>query len=226
MQTVLPTFSNSKKRLAILIDPDKFNVELTAPFLRKLPTNTSHIFVGGSTVASGLTERLVKELKLYTSKPIVIFPGDVNQITAEADALLFLSLLSGNNPEYLIEQQIKAVEKLTTTQLEVIPVGYILIDGGNTSAVSRITQTQPISQENWERIVATAKAAEYLGKKLIYLEAGSGAKFPVSPKIIEKVTSAVSIPVIVGGGIRTEAQKQHCYKAGASMVVMGTAYES
>lgn len=226
MSLVLPHFTSSQKKLlAILIDPDKFKTETAAIFLRNLPVETTHIFVGGSTVAIGKTALLVKTLKLYTRKPIVIFPGDVNQITAEADALLFLSLLSGNNPEYLIGQQIKAVEKLSNIHLEVIPVGYILIDGGNTSAVSRITQTQAIPQQNFKQIVATAKAAEYLGKKLIYLEAGSGAKYPISPTIIEKVVKSVSIPIIVGGGIRTEDQKQNSYEAGATMVVMGTAFE-
>ena len=130
--------SQKKKLLAILIDPEKFDLENTAFFLRNLPVATTHLFVGGSTVPEGMTEHLIKELKLYTAKPILLFPGDVSQITVVANGLLFLSLLSGRNPEYLIEQQIKAVSKLRGSALEVIPTGYILIDGQNKSAVKSL----------------------------------------------------------------------------------------
>lgn len=212
-------------QLAVLIDPDKFEVTSCACFLAELPIDTTHIFVGGSDVAEGKTEELVKTLKVLSSKPIVLFPGNVNQITAKADALLFLSLLSGMNSEYLIGQQLKAVERLKSTSLEVIPTGYILIDGGNKSAVARVTKTKPISQKEIQRIVYTAKAAEYLGKQVIYLEAGSGASFPVSQHVIQEVKKEVTIPIIVGGGIRTKEQQQAAYQAGANLVVMGTVFE-
>jgi len=216
----------TKKLLAILIDPDKFDVKNTSLFLEKIPESTTHIFVGGSTVKEGITEEVVKKLKLITKKPIFIFPGGTTQIVNQADALLFLVLLSGRNPEYLIGQQIKAVPKLRKTLLEVISTGYILIDGGNSSAVSRVTQTTPIAQENIQHIVDTAKAGELIGNKLIYLEAGSGAKNPVSEEIIRAVRKEINVPLLVGGGIRKASQMNRAYNAGANMVVMGTVYEN
>lgn len=214
-----------EKLLAILIDPDKFEVGSAPQFLRKLPFETTHLFVGGSTVAEGHTEAVVTALKSYTAKPIVLFPGDASQITAAADGILFLSLLSGRNPEYLVGQHVKAVPFLKKTNLEVLPTGYLLIDGKNTSAVQRVTGTLPMAQEHIEAIVQTAKAAEWMGKKLVYLEAGSGAAVPISPTIISEVKKELKIPLIVGGGIKTEAQREAAYRAGAQMVVMGTAFE-
>ena len=215
-----------KKLLAVLIDPDKFVVEDSAQFLRELPVDVSHIFVGGSTVPNGVTAVVVEALKLYTSRPIFIFPGDYSQITDAADGLLFLSLLSGRNPEYLIGQQVKAVANLRDTALEVIPTGYLLIDGGTESAVERVTGTLAMAQNQVEQIVDTAKAGTLMGAKLIYLEAGSGAITPVAARIISEVKKEIDIPLIVGGGIRTEIQKQIAYQAGADMVVMGTAFEA
>lgn len=229
-KTLYKTFSEAfflnKKLLAILIDPEKFELKNTASFLRKLPIETTHLFVGGSTVPIGMTEALVKEVKLFTAKPVLIFPGDVSQITNAADGLLFLSLLSGRNPEYLIEQHIKAVSKLRGRDLEVIPTGYILIDGKNESAIAKVTQTNPLPQNDIETIVDTAKAGEYMGAKLMYLEAGSGAKVPVSIEIISAVKKELNIPLIVGGGIKTKEQINNAYQAGATMVVMGTAFEN
>ncbi len=224
-QEFLEASSGSKKLLAILIDPDKFNIKTTAVFLKQIPQETTHIFVGGSTVSNGATEAVVTALQYGTEKPIILFPGDVSQLTPKADALLFLSLLSGNNAEYLIGQHVKAIPKLRGSGLAVIPTAYLLIDGGNISAVARVTGTRPIPQIAIQEIVDTAKAGELLGLKLIYLEAGSGAKFPVSEAIISAVKNEISIPLIVGGGIKTESQKQAAYKAGAAMVVMGTQFE-
>ena len=215
-----------KKLLAILIDPDKFDLNNTAQFLRKIPSETTHIFVGGSSVPNGSTAVVIENIKLFTSRPVLIFPGNYEQICDKADGLLFLSLLSGKNPEYLIGQQKKAVSKIRGTSLEVIPTGYLLIDGGNESAVARVTQTSAIPQSQIQDIVDIAKAGELMGAKLIYLEAGSGAAKMVGPEIISAVKEDINIPLIVGGGIRTEAQKQIAYKAGANMVVMGTAFES
>ncbi len=225
-QTFLETFYKNTKLLAILVDPDKFDSSQAAVFLRNIPAETTHIFVGGSTVEPGQTDVLVKELKLVTSKPIILFPGDYTQITESADALLFLSLLSGRNPEYLVGQQVKAIGMLQETDLEVISTAYLLIDGGSESAVSRVTQTKPMVQSDVQAIVDTAKAGEMMGAKLIYLEAGSGAKYPVDPKIISEVKKKIDIPIIVGGGIRSQEQKQLAYDAGADMVVMGTVFEN
>ncbi len=224
-QNILSDISEGKKSLAILIDPDKFSTSDTASFLQQLPTETTHLFVGGSTDANGHTEATVKVLKNHSQLPVILFPGDHTQITKFADAILFLSLLSGRNPEYLVGQQLKAVEKLKESKLEVIPTGYILVDGGTESAVARVSNTKPLSQDAVSTIVHTAMAGEFMGAKLIYLEAGSGAINPVRPEIISEVKKAINIPLIVGGGIKTEAQKQAAYKAGADLIVMGTAFE-
>lgn len=225
-KTFYEAFLQQKKLLAILIDPDKFETTSAAVFLKEIPKETTHLFVGGSTVHEGTTEKAVKVLKQVSELPIILFPGDHSQITAAADAILFLSLLSGRNAEYLIGQHVISVPALKKTSLEVIPTAYLLIDGGNNSAVARVTGTEPISQNATESIVNTAKAGEFMGKKLIYLEAGSGAQFPVKPEIISAVKKEVNLPIIVGGGIKNETQKQAAYNAGATMVVMGTAFEN
>lgn len=213
--------------LAILIDPEKF--ELTSAFakayLLRLPSQTTHLLLGGSTDTENKTEKAVQLLKKHTSLPIILFPGSHAQITNVADTILFLSLLSGRNPEYLIGQQVAAAPILKKTSLEIIPTGYILIHGGAESAVARVSETKPMPQNNIQEIVNTALAGQFLGKKCIYLEAGSGAKIPVSTAIIEAVKNAVSIPIIVGGGIRSQKQMQAAYDAGATMVVVGTAFE-
>ncbi len=219
----------SKKRdklLAILLDPDKTAIdEIPAALKRIRLLKANFIFVGGSSVKNGLTDLFVKTLKNNTKIPIVLFPGDYSQVTDNANALLFLSLLSGRNPEYLIEQQIKSVPFLKNSTLEIIPTGYILIDGGTSSSVLKVSKTTPISQENITLAVATAIAGMYKGKQLIYLEAGSGAKYPVNATIISKVKENISIPLIVGGGIRTKEQLNNAFNNGADLVVIGTAFE-
>lgn len=214
-----------KKQLAVLIDPEKFDPATASAFLQKLPSFTTHIFVGGSTVSSEDMESCLAALKAETFLPLVLFPGDYQQVSAQADALLFLSLLSGRNPEYLIGQQVRAVAALKDTSLEIIPTAYLLIDGGKECAVQRVSETQPLCQNDVELIVDTALAGKYSGKQLIYLEAGSGAEFPVKPHIISAVKTAVGIPVIVGGGIRNSSQLDEALDAGADMAVIGTAFE-
>ncbi|TRO67181.1 geranylgeranylglyceryl/heptaprenylglyceryl phosphate synthase [Christiangramia sabulilitoris] len=215
----------NRKLLAILIDPDKFKETEAADFINNLPAETTHILVGGSTVEPGQTCNVVKAIKNLCGLPVILFPGDHSQISAYADALLFLSLISGRNPEFLIEQQVRSVEKIKNTDLEIIPTGYILIDGGNETSVQKVSNTVPLAQTEIQQIVNTALAGQYSGKKLIYLEAGSGAKFPVSPEIIKTVKSSLKIPLIVGGGIRSKRLLQKAYNAGADLVVIGTAFE-
>src|SRR5690606_16259055 len=152
-KSFLKRIDEKEKQLTILIDPDKFNSSETKSFLKKLPKKTTHLFVGGSTVANGETEATVQALKTETKLPIFLFPGDHSQITPLADALLFLTLLSGRNAEYLVGQQIKNISKLKNSPLEIISTGYILINGGNDSAVSKVTNTEPLPQENIENIV-------------------------------------------------------------------------
>lgn len=215
-----------EKQLAVLIDPDKFIEAEATHFLELLPESTTHIFVGGSTAEALKTSLTVKAIKAETNLPVILFPGDHSQITEEADALLFLSLISGRNPEYLIGQQVRSVEKLMEMNLEIIPTGYILVDGGNECAVHRKSNTIPIPQHEVKKIVYTALAGQYSGKKLIYLEAGSGADLPVSPDVIRAVKKAINIPLIVGGGIRSTKKLHEAYEAGADLVVIGTAFET
>lgn len=220
----------SQKLLAILIDPDKFRDEGVSAFakayLKKIPATTTHIFIGGSTGATGKTERVVVAIKAHTNLPVLLFPGNHNQITKEADGILYLSLLSGRNPEYLIGQQVKGALATKESGLEVIPTGYLLLDGGSETAVQRVSETLPLSQNDIETIVATALAGQFMGKKCIYLEAGSGAQFPVKPDVIRAVRNAIDIPLIVGGGIRSGEQLEEAYRAGADLVVIGTAFET
>jgi len=225
-QSFTNLLSNDTKGFAVLVDPDHFNDSDSGSFIQSIPKETTHIFVGGSKIVNGETERTVRSLKQYSSLPILLFPGDVTQVTDEADGILFLSLLSGRNPEYLIGQQVAAIPKLKNTGLEIISMGYLLIDGGSVSAVQRVSNTEPMPQDNLQAIVDTALAGEYMGMKLIYLEAGSGANIPVRPDIIKAVKKEISVPLIVGGGIRNEQQKLNAYQAGADLVVMGTAFET
>ena len=225
-QSINNSILKGEKLLAVLIDPDKMSIEMASNFISKVNNSkATHIFVGGSTVEDSATEKLVSEIKKQTRIPIVLFPGDVSQITNQADALLFLSLISGRNPEYLIEKHIASVSKLRKMHLEVIPTGYILIESGHKTAVQRVTKTEPLSRNNIQQIVDTAKAGELLGMKLIYLEAGSGAFHPISSEIIKSVKKEISIPLIVGGGIRTKEQLLLAYNSGADLVVIGTAFE-
>lgn len=215
-----------KKLLAVLIDPDKMPLASVATFMQYVKTTiATHIFVGGSTVDEAVMLPFVQEVKQNTQLPVVLFPGDITQLTDAADALLFLSLISGRNPEYLIEKQVQAVSKLRGANLEVIPTGYMLIENGKETAVQRVSQTKPILRNDIQRIIDTAVAGELLGMALIYLEAGSGALAPVPLEVISKTKSELNIPLIVGGGIRTKKQLKDAYEAGADMVVIGTAFE-
>lgn len=219
--------AQDKRLLAVLIDPDKFQIKNTSRFIAKVNASiATHIFVGGSIVDDLATHVLVSEIKKHTNLPVVLFPGDVTQITNKADAILFLSLLSGRNPEYLIGKHVHAVSKLADTNLEVIPTGYLLIESGKQTAVEKVTATKPMQRDNIKHIVNTAKAGELLGMKLIYLEAGSGAKEAVTKGIITKVKSELSIPLIVGGGIKNKNQLEMAYNSGADLVVIGTAFEN
>ena len=178
------------------------------------------IFVGGSS-GGEQTEKVVKQLKAQYDVPVVLFPGNVRQVTSEADALLFLSLLSGRNAEMLVGQQVRAAEAVRQAGIETIPMGYILVDGGIESAVARVSGTQPIAQEAVDEIVQTAMAAEMMGKQVVYLEAGSGALEPVRSEVIRAVRAAISCPLIVGGGIRSTEAMQRAFDAGADIVVVG-----
>jgi len=225
LQHIVKSKKIGKKLLAVLLDPDKVNLEDLPALSKKINKNADFIFVGGSTVSEGVTENLVRSLKKKSSLPIVIFPGDHTQITEDANAILFLSLLSGENPEYLIKQQIKSVSKLQRSQLEIIPTGYILINGGHESSVQKVSKTKPVDSTDISLATKIAIAGMYMGKQLIYLEAGSGAKNPVPNSLLKKVAENLTIPILVGGGIRTQKQLDDAYKNGADVVVIGSAFE-
>lgn len=226
-QDILNAKANNNKLLAVLLDPDKLdieNIELLCDKINSSPA--THIFVGGSIVANGKTEEIVFELKKHTSLSIILFPGNVNQVTNNADGILLLSLLSGRNPEYLIEQHVKAAPLLQKSDLEIIPTGYILIEGGIKTAVQKVSNTLPIPQNDVDLAVHTALAGQYTGKQLIYLEAGSGATQSIEIETVHAVANAIDIPLIVGGGIRSKTNIQAAYQAGADLVVIGTAFEN
>ena len=211
--------------LAVLLDPEKANLE--ALHLTK-ECHPDWLLVGGST--GGDCTDFVCDLRLKMEDlgleiPIILFPGNAAQFTKKADGILFLSLLSGRNPEYLAGQQVRAARAVKESGVEVIPTAYILVDGGVETSTMRVTQTSPISTEKIEEIVDTAIAAELMGMKMVYLEAGSGAKVPISSGIIKAVKAKVGVPVIVGGGIRTPEAMQAAYEAGADVVVIGNHFE-
>jgi len=214
-----------EKGLALLLDPEKAD-------LSRLPISEDcrpdYIFVGGST--GGDTTEFIQTLnsKLSTLNlhlPVILFPGDATQFSPKVDAVLFLSLLSGNNPEYLVGQQIKAARAIRNAKVNFVPTAYILIDGGVETSTMRVTGTKPLNPSDLQTIIDTCIAAEMMGKQYIYLEAGSGAITPVSPDIIRAVKANVSIPLIVGGGIRTPEAMNAAFEAGASIVVIGNHFE-
>ena len=219
--------NSQQKLLAVLLDPDKVSVAAIGKLTDKINQSpASHIFVGGSSFEGNHLNELLKALKSQTNLPILLFPGNPSQISPEAHGILFLQLLSGRNPEYLIEHQVNAVPVLEKTQLEILSTGYILIESGHETAVERVSQTKPINRDQIDYVAQTAKAGEFIGNKLIYLEAGSGAQQAVSLAMITAVAQRISIPLIVGGGIRSREAINSAFDAGADLVVIGTAFEN
>jgi len=217
----------NQKLLAILLDPDKIVWVRITDLINKINQSpATHVFIGGSLVKSNILDDLIIRIKQDCVLPIVLFPGHPSQISNHADGILFLSLLSGRNPDYLIEHQVKAAPILKQTQLEIIPTAYLLIESGNETAVERISKTSPLDRDNLDLVLATALAGEMLGNKLIYLEAGSGAEKAVPLEMIELVAQNTNIPLIVGGGIVDLQGIQNAYQFGADLVVIGTAFEN
>jgi len=208
-------------QLIILIDPDKYN-----PNLIKMANHckVAYIFVGGSKIKRNKAfEQTIKSIKSITGIPVVIFPGDETQVSKNADAILILSLLSGRNAEYLIGKHVKAAAKIKKSKLKTIPTGYILVDGANTSTTQKITRSKPLITK--KEIIETAIAGELLGKQLIYLEAGSGAKKTLQSSIIKEVKKNISIPVIVGGGIDSVVKAKNILTSNPDYIVIGNALE-
>lgn len=214
-----------KRNIILLIDPDKFDNK-TMHYLSdsRIIDKLTAIFIGGSLVFND-TLSITTAIKKNTGLPTILFPGHLTQINPQVDAILFLSLISGRNPEYLIGQHVVAAPIIQQLGIETIPTGYMLFDCGAQNSVRYMSNTLPIPNNKPDIAVATALAGQMLGLKTLYLEAGSGASFPVDCEIIESVRQAVSLPIIVGGGLKTSKQIETAFASGASTVVIGTAFE-
>ena len=208
--------------LAVLVDPDKFNQKVID---LSNYAKVDFFFVGGSQVNQADFRKTIAYIKKNSKIPTILFPGDENQISAKADALLLLSLVSGRNPEYLIGKHVNAASKLKKSKLEIIPTAYLMIDGGINSSTSKVTHTTSILQHDRKTIVDTAVASELMGMNLIYLEAGSGAKNIISGNIIKMVRRQTSVPILCGGGIDSIKKLENCWKNGADLAVVGNALE-
>lgn len=218
--------NTGRKSFAVLIDPDKVDAEkLDQLVALGTEAKVDYFFVGGSLVISSHLDECIQQLKSSCDIPVVLFPGSPSQVSKYADALLYLSLISGRNPELLIGQHVISAPFVKKSGLEIMPTGYMVIDGGAPTTVSYISNATPIPADKNEIAMCTAMAGEMLGMKLVYMDAGSGAKRPITETMIERVARHIEVPLIVGGGI-TEAEKayRNC-KAGADVIVVGNAIE-
>ena len=215
------------KYLAILVDPDKIqnNKELEDINLLCAANNVDFILIGGSLLVSGSLGETVQYFKANSSLPVILFPGSNLHIDKSADAILFLSLISGRNPDYLIGQHVSAAPILRKSKIEVLSTGYILIGNDANTTVAHISQTSPIPTMKTDIAICTAMAGEMLGMKLIYLDAGSGPKEEVPGALISGVRKTINTPLIVGGGINTTQKAMIAYESGADVIVLGTAVE-
>jgi phosphoglycerol geranylgeranyltransferase len=215
-----------KKHIALLLDPEKINLfDFNLLGQKIINSPISMILIGGSYVEKHSIEDLIYRIKLIINLPIIIFPGHPSQISKNADAILFLSLISGRNSDFLIEHHVNSISILEKTNLEVIPTSYILIGKNNNSNTEKISKTIPLDEKNVPKIVNTAIAGMYLGQKLTYLEAGSGAKTPISLEIIKSVCDKIKNPIFVGGGIKSMSHIQQNFDNGADVVVIGNSFE-
>jgi len=214
------------KQLAVLVDPDKTgNREAESIARMSEEHGVDYIFVGGSLLSDGNLPNCIRRIRYACSKPIVIFPGSISQVDEQADAILFLSLISGRNPDLLIGNHVMAAPLIREKKLESISTGYMLIDSGANTTALYMSNTTPIPHNKPSIAVCTAMAGEMLGLKMIFLDGGSGASNPVSEEMISAVSKSITVPLIVGGGIRTPEKAQQNCKAGADLIVIGTSIE-
>jgi phosphoglycerol geranylgeranyltransferase len=209
-----------KSALAVLVDPDKFDKGLIKLLKR---SEVSFILVGGSKLKKDNLRATVKAIKKITNIPVILFPGDEKQLCKEADGIFILSLLSGRNPEYLIEKQVRSAQKIKELKLKTFPVAYILVDTGSKSQTQKVTATKPLKSK--QEILDTILAAEHLGFRAVYLEAGSGSVKQIDAALVKKAAETISIPLIVGGGISSANGALRVKNAGANVVVVGNALE-
>lgn len=227
---LLNSFGNikakNKKAFAVLLDPDGLSEERLSELLTmSTQSKVDYFFVGGSLITHYVVEQSIRMIKEKSNVPVILFPGNSLHISPLADGILFLSLISGRNPEFLIGQQVVAAPLLKASGLEVMPTGYLLVDGGRPTTVSYISNTNPIPHNKPAIAACTAMAGEMLGLKLMYLDAGSGAENVVSSEMVSAVRKAVDTPLIVGGGINSVEKAQHLLEAGADVIVVGNGIE-
>ncbi len=225
-QSLTERKANGQKSFAVLVDPDKVNPAMIDE-LSSLATEAKvdYLLVGGSLVISNHLDEVVQQFKSRVEIPIILFPGSPSQVSRYADALLYLSLISGRNPELLIGQHVISAPFVKQSGLEIISTGYMVVDGGAPTTVSYISNATPLPADKNEIAMCTAMAGEMLGMKLIYMDAGSGAKKPITESMIRLVAQHVSVPLVVGGGITDPEKAYRNCKAGADVVVVGNAIE-
>lgn len=226
MSILQQIYSLERPSLAVLIDPDHIERQGIESLLKHINSaKVDFLFVGGSHISIGNIDKTVNRLKEGTHLPVILFPGSVLQIADQADAMLFLSLISGRNPEYLIGQHVVAAPYLRKIAMETIPTGYMLIDGGKSTTASYMSNTSPLPMDKPMLAASTAMAGEMLGMKMIYADAGSGARYNISPDMIRAIKTHIHIPLIVGGGICEKSVAEEVIHAGADIVVIGNEIE-
>lgn len=217
---------NKKKSFAVLLDPDKVNQQQVSLLSQQCDdAGVDYVLIGGSIMVTNHLDACIQSFKKESDIPVILFPGSPSQVSPYADALFYLSLISGRNPELLIGAHVVSAPVVKSSGLEIISAGYMVIDGGAATTVSYMSHSQPIPHDKEDVAYCTAMAGEMLGMKVIYMDAGSGAKIPISEKMISRVSMAVDIPLIVGGGISDPEKAYRNCKAGADLIVVGNAIE-
>lgn len=218
--------NSNRKKFAVLIDPDKYDRESIGKLLETAgKSQVDYFFIGGSLLTFDQLDETLEIIKSKTSIPLILFPGSLMQVNTRADAILFLSVISGRNADLLIGKHVIAAPYLKKSGLEILPTGYILVESGPMTTVQYISNTIPIPRQKDDIAACTAMAGEMLGLRLIYMDAGSGAGLPITTSMISKVKQSISVPLIIGGGIRTPEQALAGCQAGADMIVVGNAIE-
>lgn len=225
LQQIQEKVKNKQKSLAILIDPDKFEKIKFENIKPEYSSKIDYIFIGGSLIITKNTEEILIKLKEKFQRPIIMFPGNAIHVCKGLDGILFLSLISGRNPEFLIGQQVIAAPMLKNSGIEILPTGYMLIDGGTQTTANYMSHTLPIPNNKPEIAVCTAMAGEMLGLQLIFMDAGSGASQAINKEMIKAVKANINIPLIIGGGINTTQKAKDALEAGADIIVIGNLLE-
>lgn len=230
MPNILEDFQQAKasgqKKFVVLIDPDKVRLGNMDQVLdNAVRARVDYFFIGGSLIVNNMLDQCLLAIKERSRIPMILFPGNSFQLSWKADAILFLSLISGRNADLLIGNHVIAAPYLKLSPLEILPTGYMLVDGGAATSVLYMSNTRPIPAHKEDIAVCTAMAGEMLGLRMLYMDAGSGAPAPISENLIESVSGAISIPLIVGGGIRTPEKAAANARAGANVIVVGNSIE-